>query len=49
MRCLLLLGLLLVAACEESSRSTPFGPRGTALPPPDAVTGAVQEPPAPRR
>lgn len=51
MRSLLFLGLLLLAACEDGARSTPFGPRGTALPPPDPVTGAVPEPaaPAPRR
>ena len=51
MRAFLFLGLLLFAACESGERSTPFGPRGTALPPPDPVTGAVQEPaaPAPRR
>ncbi|MBR0645169.1 hypothetical protein [Plastoroseomonas hellenica] len=51
MRCFLFLGLLLLVACEDGARSTPFGPRGTALPPPDPVTGAVREPatPAPRR
>ncbi|MBR0657030.1 hypothetical protein [Plastoroseomonas arctica] len=38
MRLLLLLTLITLAACE-TNRSSPLGPRGTALPPPDAITG----------
>jgi len=38
MRLLLLLTLITLAACE-TNRGGPLGPRGTALPPPDAVTG----------
>lgn len=37
-----LLVMLALAACGDDrySRSAPIGPRGTALPPPDPVTGA---------
>lgn len=38
----LLLVMLAVGACSDDqySRGGPIGPRGTALPPPDPVTGA---------
>ncbi len=38
MRLLLLVTLAFLAACE-TNRGGPLGPRGTALPPPDVVTG----------
>ena len=34
LRCVILLALAL-AACEKSENQSAFGPRGTALPPPD--------------
>ncbi|MEO3472255.1 hypothetical protein AAFN86_10335 [Roseomonas sp. CAU 1739] len=40
----LLLVMLALAACSDDqySRSGPMAPRGTALPPPDPVTGAAR-------
>ncbi len=38
MRLMLLITLVFLAGCE-TTRNSPLGPRGTALPPPDAVTG----------
>ena len=40
----LLLVVLTLSACEDDrySRSGPIAPRGTALPPPDPVTGAAR-------
>jgi hypothetical protein len=40
-----LLVMLALAACADDrqySRGGPIGPRGTALPPPDPVTGAAR-------
>lgn len=40
----LLLVLVALSACgdDQYSRGGPIGPRGTALPPPDPVTGAAR-------